>query len=392
MSDDWSSLDGSSSSDNHTSGSEDESSSDESILSIGEEQEEDYASSSESSSPSSTRPTTPGLTGAKRDRQSALDSLLKRRQSKRRVIEHVHEESIASSSSEDSESSSSSIGSEDLSFYLRINSKLDKVENHEKSIAEHMSGREAFLRCMQYYAVCFVSPDGVFRDGTIKSISPELIAGRKKTERAALARRDIIRPSYWKPDQMFVRAIERYPDLRIFRLPRHDSGERICHACNKMGYKHFAVFRGDPYDSNAVWRGDIAQWLRRGEKREYDSSNPSDSSDDSDEIDTSIASYIVGRIELGATCAQHAVAFHGLQHVKHYLLESVQMYIDERNLATADAKDIVKRIENEKNGKVEQWYQKYLTAMSDSEKDLMASNFVDEDNIVEHMGLERTEV
>lgn len=93
-----------------------------------------------------------------------------------------------------------------------------------------------------------------------------------------------------------------------------------------------------------------------------------------------LETYVCGEVSLGNTCAMHSTGFHGLQHMKAWLLERVLTFMRERSLQ--DAEQTVRQLQKEKDGVVEQWYEKFQDALTTSEQDVVASNIINDDDVI----------
>ncbi len=411
--DDWSSLDESAASEVEiieSSGNDEASSTSDPIIDS-TPADDDYSSSSSESSDIPTREHTPQV-GAKRARQSALDSLIKKRKldsanKERRSISSLDEQeedvdsshsdvsdsdaselsessSSSSCSSDISDSSSSSSGSvPDPSFYVRMNAKLDRKDDKDRAVADSLSVREAFTRCVQSYALRIARENNNKSSAFLQKVESELNAGLRKTEKAVLSRRDIMRPSHWKPDQLFVQALQSFPEMKFFRFPPRDSGDRECQACGHKSFAFGVQFRGEMYDSQALWQDDWDEWLERhggGHTKKKKSKNISTPSKTALIDPYEMNQYTSGILALGTTCAGHARAFHALQHLKAWLLDRVVQFMHDRNLT--DPEETVRRLNTEKDGIVERWFTTFEDAMNASEKDVMASSLVDDNDVL----------
>ena len=286
--------------------------------------------------------------------------------------------SSSSSESDDSSSDSSSASSfDEVGFYARVSSMIDKKNEKLKTIADTMSPRQAFFLCMQYYAMCLVSRNCEYpkhsENKKLQKILPELKVAVRRIERELMSRRDNIRPSYWNDESVLVRTIQRYPQLDLIdhrKYFQHKYDGEPCAACHRMGWSWELRFRGDQYDSKELWLGNIKGWLmsmdlfRIGKAKLVDSSS---SSEDDDGEDVELVDFVSRRIEVGTQCAKNIEIYHALQHSKNFFFRKIYDYIVNQKLDDS-LTSVVRAFKDPNNVFVNQLYEQYndLIALSES--------------------------
>ena len=385
MSDGWSSLDGSESDSFIASSSDSSSSSSSSSSSCS-----DSSSSSEVSlkkvvkkkanTPASQRSTTPVTPSsvkdsAKKSRASVLESLSKKRRlssSSRRAISS--EESSLSESSEDfivsdDQSSYSSGEEQDPGFYARVSHMLDKKDRKDKSFTESFSPRSAFNQLIIYYAICLVSKNCMY-PATKKYFQKQLSsfqAAARKIESEIKARRNINKPSYWKPESNFVKILDAFPNLRSFPyrgMLGVNINEGVCDGCFRNNRLSVVVnLGGHAYDSRALWDGNIKKWIQ-SMKLPFLTESDKDVTSSEEEYQLLEPGT---HFNLGGVCASNVRIYHILNHWKHGQLFKLYNWIVSQRLA-GDVKVLVARLEDQRDGIVEQWFEEYQQCTSLSEK------------------------
>lgn len=380
MSDGWSSLDESIRSEHDSfiatsssSQSESESWTDETSSSSSpqESQQEEEVVQATPFSQKSTNPVTP--VSAKQVRKSVLDSLVAK---KRRLSSSSVPLEVVSSSPEEEESSefvvsdndemSSFSGDDDPGFYARVSHMLDRKERKEKAFSESFSQRGAFHQLMIYYAVCLVSKDCEFptKIKALKKQLPSFKAALRKIEKEITSRRDITRPSYWKPDSDFLKILNAFPNMRSFPYRCQFSDDGQCDGCLRNNRLSVVVtLGGHTYNSKAVWEGNLKHWTKSMKLPFLNRETSSASSSDDDYEVFEPGSHF----NLGGVCASNVRIYHILNHWKHSQLMKLYNWIVSRRLA-GDLKKLVETLENEKGGIVEQWFEQFEECTTLSEK------------------------
>ena len=299
---------------------------------------------------------------------------------KKRRTKKFHGDS--SSSDEPSSDDSMSSADDSFGFYARVSSLIDKKREKLNTVADTMSPRQAFQLCMQYYAMCLVSRNCEYpkhsENKKLNRILPELQLGVRRIERELMSRRDNIRPSYWKDESVFVRAIHRYPRLEKIdhrKFWEHKYDQEPCAACHRMGWSWELRFRGDAYDSRSLWKGNIRDWLKAmdlplvGKAKHVGGESESENSDERNwtDDDPEVSDFVSRRIEVGTQCASNVEIFHALQHSKNYFMRKIYDFIVNQNLEDS-LTNVVRTFKDPKNHFVGKLYDAYneLIQLSES--------------------------
>lgn len=326
----------------------------------------------------STRSSTPSapVSGAKSTRKAVLDSLAKKRRLSK--VQYRDEPDFIESGDSLSDSSrdfvvsgsESSEGEMDPGFYARVSQMMDRKSEKSQSISDSMSPRSAFLLMLKYYAIRFVSPGMRFPVATkkFKKQLPSFEAATRKIERDLEARRDITKPSYWRPDSPHVVLMNAYPDYR--RSPFSHDPDQLCDACNKRGRLAATLtLRGRKYNSAKLWKeSDLKSWLRAHRLSLLVKDESGTSSSDSDSSsDEGWVGFEGPTLTCGDTCFKNVQVYHKLQHSKHHILFRLYHWISNQRLA-GSADRVVEELEFQKDGIVEQWFENYLELTTLSER------------------------
>lgn len=277
------------------------------------------------------------------------------------------------SSGESFSSGSSSEEMEGPGFYSRISEMISRKERNDKSISDTMSTREAFKTMMAFLAVRLVSPDCEFPDENkkLRKQLPTFKAAQSKIERELLTRRDISKPNYWRPSSLFVRAIEAIPEIHLMNMRNYYASREMdeeCEACHRKGWTTDLSFRGTPYDSGSLWRGNLKKWLTeihlpfltKGK------ANGSLSSESDSFIGNELAAYASAGQMLGTQCAFNVRVYHELHHFKHKNLCKLYNWIVKHHL-TGSIEAVLEALEAQKDGEVEEWFSAYEWVINLSE-------------------------
>ena len=332
---------------------------------------------SRSVTPASPKRVRPFTTSKKQERQALLDSLAQKRRRITRGADPSPEESIESDfvvSDNEVESERSSSDAESVqgpSFYARISNMMDKKDNKEKSIAESFSTRGAFRYLIRYYAICLVSPGCEYpiNDKALRKELPTLKAAVKKLERELEARRDIARSNYWKPDSDIQIALDSRSEIK-FRPVRHhwDTQDEVCDSCHRKGWSVEAELKGFLYDSKSLWKGDVKKWLKQLRLPILHPTSGNETLSDSSESDgsTPAPGPAVDHLILGSNCAGNTFVYHRLQHSKHHIILPLYRWIVQNRLASS-IPALVEALNQERDGIVEMWFDKYEGFIATSE-------------------------
>lgn len=189
-------------------------------------------------------------------------------------------------------------------------------------------------------------------------------AGVRKIEDSLITRRQLTTPSYWKPDSDLIRTLNRFP---TYQRSRHRHERELCDACNKGAQLSATItLKGHRYHSQKLWKGDVRGWLKSmhlpvlGSGHESESSEtPSSSSDEEDrELVT---------MTLGDKCLSNVQIYHTLQHAKHRILMELYRWMVANRLASSYQK-FTDAMNSNRDGIVEQWYDRYKEDTELSEK------------------------
>ena len=323
-------------------------------------------------------------------RKSILDSLAKKRRmtmSNRKVqswdsesserdfvVSDNHESSdYTGDYSSESSSGSSRSSAEDFGFYARVSSMMDKRDRKSVHASETLSPRMAFFEMLKYYGLCFMNPKAQFPSHikTFKRQLPVLEAAIKKIESSLVSRKQITTPSYWKPDSDLVQALNKYP---IYNRSRFRHMKELCDGCNKQAQLSATItLKGNVYDSDALWKGDVRSWLKSmrlplltGKQEESsdseDGSSSSESGSDHPELPEEMS------MTFGDKCLSNVQIYHTLQHAKHRILMDLYRWMVAHRLASDSGEKFLKTLQDNREGIVEQWYEKYKEDTELSEK------------------------
>lgn len=244
-------------------------------------------------------------------RKVALESLVKRR---RRSANIASSSSSSASLSEDDFLNDESVSEDEgPGFYSRVTNSMDKKDKRKSvGVSNGLSQREAFCMFVEYNALCLVSPNGQLPIGKLpKNVKADLLIDcARRIEKDLCARRDSVKPNYWKPDSELVTALNSYTTIQQQFLPRREWVDGKCFSCPKIGYSRIITFRGKLWDSNSLWNGDISGWLSEIEA-------------------PPIGTQLV--MTFGSKCGHNCYVYHSLQHSKHFILLDLYQYICNKN-------------------------------------------------------------
>jgi hypothetical protein len=312
-------------------------------------------------------------------RKSILDSLAKKRRTmtyREEVSEdddfvvsdgedEFSESSSLDSSNDSSTSKSSGEGSEDIGFYARISNMMDRRDRKTINLSDSLSPRTAFFEMLKFYGICMMSPRAQFprNNKVLRKELATMQAGVGKIEDSLITRRQLTTPSYWKPDSDLIRTLNRFP---TYQRSRHRHERELCDACNKSAQLSATVtLKGHRYDSQQLWKGDVRGWLKS--MRLPLLVNDSESSETSSSSDSWSDEASMVSMTLGDKCLSNVQIYHTLQHAKHRILMELYRWMVANRLAISYQK-FIDAMNSNKDGIVEQWYEKYKEDTELSEK------------------------